>query len=77
MIKAILLLLPSVIALCVPLYNHIDPRLFGFPFFYWFQLIWMPVVMVLCYVAYLLMRTSPATAGHADNAPATDTEGAK
>jgi hypothetical protein len=37
----------------------------------------MPVVMVLCYVAYLLMRTSPAAADNANGAPATDGQGAK
>ncbi|MGA3303088.1 MAG: DUF3311 domain-containing protein [Methylovirgula sp.] len=52
MIKAILLLLPSVIALCVPLYNHIDPRLFGFPFFYWFLLLLIPVSCIGTFLVY-------------------------
>jgi Protein of unknown function (DUF3311) len=29
----------------VPLYNTIEPKLFGFPFFYWFQLLWIFVSM--------------------------------
>jgi hypothetical protein len=33
-----LLLVPIVVPLLVPLYNHNDPRLFGFPRFYWLQL---------------------------------------
>jgi hypothetical protein len=27
-----------IIALSVPLYNFVEPALFGIPFFYWFQL---------------------------------------
>ncbi len=41
--KLILLLAPCVLALWVPLYNSIPPVLFGIPFFYWFQLILIPV----------------------------------
>ena len=41
--KLILLLAPCVLALCVPLYNSIPPVLFGIPFFYWFQLLLVPV----------------------------------
>ena len=44
-------------AFWVPIYARSAPKLGDFPFFYWFQLIWMPVVMVLCYLAYLLLRT--------------------
>jgi hypothetical protein len=32
------LLVPVVLPLVTPIYNRIDPTLFGFPFFYWFQL---------------------------------------
>ena len=50
--KAILLLLPSALALCVPLYNFIDPRLFGFPFFYWFLLLLIPVSSIFTLLVY-------------------------
>src|SRR5205809_310495 len=36
--KYVYLIIPCVIALATPLYNSIEPRLFGFPFFFWFQL---------------------------------------
>ncbi len=52
MIKAILLLLPSAIALSVPPYNHIDPRLFGFPFFYWFLLLLIPISCIGTFLVY-------------------------
>jgi len=42
-LKLLLLLVPCVIALWVPLYNSIPPELFGIPFFYWFQLMLIPV----------------------------------
>jgi hypothetical protein len=52
MIKALLLILPSVVALCVPLYNHFDPALFGFPLFYWFLLAIIPVSSIFTYLVY-------------------------
>ena len=36
-----LLLAPFIAELWPPLYNHLEPRLFGMPFFYWYQLIWV------------------------------------
>ena len=53
----ILLLVAVLGTLIVPIYARSAPKLGDFPFFYWFQLIWMPVVMVLCYLSYLLLRT--------------------
>ena len=37
----LLWLLVPMLVLYVPLYNTIEPTLFGFPFFYWFQLAWI------------------------------------
>ncbi|HTZ56326.1 MAG TPA: DUF3311 domain-containing protein [Candidatus Acidoferrum sp.] len=36
----ILLLIPFVATLFPALYNSLEPRLFGMPFFYWYQLVW-------------------------------------
>lgn len=33
-----LLLLVPLLALFTPIYNRVEPRLFGLPFYYWFQL---------------------------------------
>jgi Protein of unknown function (DUF3311) len=52
MMKYILLLLPCVLALCTPFYNGIDPRLGGFPFFYWFLLLLVPVSALFILAAY-------------------------
>jgi hypothetical protein len=56
-IAGVLLLIAVIGAFWVPIYARSAPKLGDFPFFYWFQLIWMPVVMVLCFLAYLLLRT--------------------
>lgn len=37
----LLLLIPFVALLWVPFYNRIDPVLFGIPFFYWYQFVWV------------------------------------
>jgi hypothetical protein len=42
-VKLILLLVPCILALWVPLYNSISPTLFDIPFFFWFQLVLVPV----------------------------------
>jgi hypothetical protein len=47
-----LLVLPYIGLLCVPFYNFSDPVLFGFPFFYWYQLAWVPVSALLTWLAY-------------------------
>jgi hypothetical protein len=41
--KFLLLLVPCILALWVPLYNSIPPALFGIPFFFWFQLVLIPI----------------------------------
>jgi hypothetical protein len=48
-----LLLLPVlVMALAVPFFNQMDPTLFGFPFFYWYQLATVPVGALLIYLVF-------------------------
>jgi hypothetical protein len=41
--KLILLAVPCILAVSVPLYNSIPPALFGIPFFFWFQLVLIPI----------------------------------
>ena len=47
---AFLILIPSTVNLMVPLYNKEMPDLFGMPFFYWFQTIWL----IICSGFYLV-----------------------
>jgi Protein of unknown function (DUF3311) len=48
----ILLLLPFIGLLWVPFYNFLEPTLFGFPFFYWYQLAWVPISSLLIWLVY-------------------------
>lgn len=48
----ILLLLPFIGLLLTPLYNSETPTLFDFPFFYWYQLAWVPVTSLLIWIVY-------------------------
>lgn len=48
----VLLLAPFIGLLYVPLYNHAQPMLFGFPFFYWYQLAWVFVSALLTWLVY-------------------------
>ena len=51
------LLAPAVILpLLVPLYDSEDPTLFGFPFYFWFQMALIPVAVVLTGCAYYLAK---------------------
>jgi hypothetical protein len=54
-IAAILLLIPFVVYFDVPFYNVADPTLGGLPFYYWFQLIMLPVSAVLFLIAAMLI----------------------
>ena len=47
-----LLLIPFIGLLWVPFYNFQEPALFGFPFFYWYQLAWVPISSVLIWLVY-------------------------
>lgn len=55
-VVAVLLIAPFVIYLAVPSYARVKPRLAGFPFFYWWQLLWVILTAVFIGIAYLLTR---------------------
>ena len=48
-----LLLLPLLNVLALPLYNRIDPTLFGIPLFYWYQLGEVDDVLAIANVAFI------------------------
>jgi hypothetical protein len=56
----VLLLVPFVALLWVPFYTRTTPRLFGFPFFYWYQFLWVPVTAVLVWIVYVVTRPPEA-----------------
>lgn len=68
-----LLVFPWVLALWVPSYNHIEPRLFGFPFFYWYQLVLVFVAAATIGVVYYKAHVQVAKK-QASNKNETDTK---
>ncbi|MFF4538046.1 DUF3311 domain-containing protein [Streptomyces aureus] len=50
------LLAPFVAMLWVGSYTKTDPAFIGIPFFYWYQLLWVPLSTVLTVIAYQLWR---------------------
>jgi hypothetical protein len=65
---AVLLLAVLVGTLWVPIYNKTTPTWGGWPFFYWYQLLWIPVVALISWCAYLLSRLG-RTGTRAPNPP--------
>jgi Protein of unknown function (DUF3311) len=53
----LLLLIPYIAILYVPFYNRVEPTLFGFPFFYWYQLLWIPLASILVFTLYRIYKT--------------------
>ena len=51
-----LLLLPLAGTLFPPIYNTKDPELFGLPFFYWYQMVWIPISVVVTLTVYRATR---------------------
>jgi cation transport ATPase len=53
---AVLLLIPCVALALVPLYSRQTPTLWGWPFFYWYQVLWVLITPVLTYTAYKIIQ---------------------
>lgn len=67
LVVTILLLSAIGAALWVPLYARTDPKLGPFPFFYWYQLVLVPVVAIASWLSYLMLR--PASRKETPSAP--------
>jgi uncharacterized membrane protein len=48
----ILFLVICVATLTVPFFNRIGPTLFGFPFFYWYQIACVPIASILIFIVF-------------------------
>jgi hypothetical protein len=53
---AVLVLAPIVALMLVGTYANEGPRLWGFPFFYWYQLLWVFIASGCTYLAYRLVH---------------------
>jgi len=56
---AVMLIVAIAGTLWVPIYARSLPELGHFPFFYWYQLIWVPLTAAILWLCYLLLRTKP------------------
>ena len=54
----VLLLVSIVVPLLAFVYDQQEPTLLGFPFFYWFQFLMIPVVGVLTYISFLIAESA-------------------
>jgi hypothetical protein len=52
----LLLALPYLAMLWVPSYNAVEPSWMGFPFFYWYQLLWVVLCSALAAVVFKMTR---------------------
>ena len=50
--RRLLLIIPFIGLLWVPFYNSIEPQLWGFPFFYWYQFVWVFITAGLIWIVY-------------------------
>jgi hypothetical protein len=75
-VVGLILLAGIVVPLLVGTYAKVEPRLFGFPFFYWYQLLWVFIAAGLCFLSYVLLkREKAAFARDRDAAGARRSEG--
>ncbi len=63
--KYVLILLPCLLAIVPLFYNSLEPRLFGLPFFYWFQLLLIPGSSLTIFVFHKLSKRGAALRGAA------------
>ena len=59
-IVSLLLLIGIIVPLLVFTYDQIEPRLFGFPFFYWYQLAWVFIAAGICWLSFVLLQRERA-----------------
>lgn len=62
----VLLVIPVLSLLIVPLYAKRGPVLWGFPFFYWYQFLWVFLAAGFTFAAYLLIQRARAAAYRGD-----------
>jgi Protein of unknown function (DUF3311) len=71
----VLVLISILGTLLVPIYARSSPAIGAFPFFYWYQLLWVPFVAVLMAICYLLSTRGSRGTGSGHVPPARDGSG--
>ena len=69
-----LLVVPIVVPLLVPLYNKVEPTLFGWPLFYWLQLAFVALGVLTTVLVYRMTRRSASDQQAARDAIARDSD---
>jgi uncharacterized membrane protein len=59
-VAAVCIIAPFVAMLWIPSYNKMNPKLLGFPFFYWYQLLWVIITAVLMVIAVEVVKRDNA-----------------
>jgi hypothetical protein len=57
-LAGVLLLVPIVALMWVGSYDRVEPRLGAFPFFIWYQFLWVFLCSGLTYTAYRIVRVA-------------------
>lgn len=59
-VAAVLLAIPIIALMWVGSYSKVDPKLGSFPFFFWYQFLWVFLCSGLTYTAYrLVLKARP------------------
>lgn len=61
-----LLLLVPLLMLITPWFNVDQPRLFGMPFFYWYQFAFVPLGVLCVALVYVKTKDQPVVTGKPD-----------
>jgi Na+-driven multidrug efflux pump len=62
-------LIPLALVVAVPFYNRVEPRLWGIPFFYWAQLLFVIIGALVTGLVYRLTPDCGSTLPHDGDTP--------
>ena len=54
-LQVVLLAIPCIAVLIVPWFNRVDPEIAGIPFFYWWQMLWVPLCGAFIGIVYRMV----------------------
>ena len=63
-LAGVLLAIPIIGLAIVPVYAKAAPKLWGFPFFYWYQFLWVFLASGFTFTAYLVISRARHQDGH-------------
>ncbi|GGL31542.1 DUF3311 domain-containing protein [Phycicoccus endophyticus] len=74
-VAGVLLLLPVLALMWVGSYSRVDPKLGAFPFFIWYQFLWVFLTSAVTYTAYRIVLVARPHRPMTEDAPAVDEPG--